>query len=59
MSTIAKSPARQKTEQFILQCLEAMVPKGPTTELYKAYFDKISEAEFKQFIDDLATGKSA
>jgi len=44
---------RAETEAFILQSIEAIVPGGPTTELYRAYFKKLTDAEFADFMDAL------
>ena len=52
-----RQKARQLTEAFILQQLEAMVPGGPTTELYKTYFAGLSDVAFEQFIQRLERGE--
>lgn len=51
------SKNREAFISTILDGIEAILPKSPNTEMYKAMFDKMSDEELDQYVNDLKTRK--
>jgi len=48
---------RKKTEDFILSNIEKMLPGSPNGDLYRAFFKRMSDDEFDQFMKKLESGE--
>lgn len=46
---------REAAQAFILKNIQAMLPDGANTKLYKAKFDSMTDADFEKFIEGLET----
>ena len=49
--------SRKKTEEFIIKYIDKIYPGGATTKAYKEKFSKMSDKQFKTFMEELRDGK--